>query len=468
MRSSSSASRRPIRGAAHPRARAPSIPSGGNSRATPDLSHPVPRVRPDLNGAQSRQSPASQPDAGSLAPRRRLPNRVLHVIQTAGTGGTESVFSALSEHLQANGWSVLCAVGQRGRLTERLHASGLPVVLIPGLGQGTAPEVRSLAALYRTILTSGAQLVHAWSFPAHFYASLAARLARRPCIVNIRNGHHDTAGWRRLLLWRRLILPLATTVVVPSQGIARLLSGTLGLQETICIPNGVDVNARSRARSRRAVRESLGMPAEAIVVGAVGTLRPVKGHRYLLQAAVQATACAASLRFLLIGRMHEPTTSALTTFCRRAKLGDRVAFLGARSDVADLLSAMDIFCLPSLSEGMPNSVLEAMAAGLPVVATDVGGNPEVVVDGETGCLVPPRDPSALAAALVRLAGDPQLRSQMGRAGLARASAHFSLHRMLTHYEDLYRSVLGRAWARQGHSARSSGREPTFCGPGEMP
>ncbi len=354
-------------------------------------------------------------------------------------------------------------LSQRGCVPEACQSSSSR-----DWGQGATPEFRSLAALYRAIRTSDAQLVHAWSFPAHLYASLAAKLARRPCIVNIRNGHHDTAGWPRVLLWRRLILPLAPTVVVPSQGIARLLSGALGLQETISIPNGVDINGCRPALDRSQVRERLGIPADAVVVGAVGTIRRVKGHRYLLEAAIQATASVTSLRFLLIGRMQEPTTSALTAFCRRTDLGDRVAFLGARSDVADLLSAMDIFCLPSLSEGMPNSVLEAMAAGLPVVATEVGGTPEVVVDGETGCLVPPRDPSALAAALVRLAGDPQLRTQMGRAGLARVSAHFTLHQMLARYENLYRSVLGHAWARRRHAVRSSEREPTLCGPGEMP
>jgi glycosyltransferase involved in cell wall biosynthesis len=369
--------------------------------------------------------------------------RVLHVIQTAGLGGSESVFAALTEALSARGWDIVCATGEEGWLVEQLRAGGTRVEVLPGLGQGRVFEMGSLRALCRLIRAHDIGLVHAMSFPAHLYACLAARLTGRRAIANVRNAHRDTAGARRRAAWRWAIAPSADAVVTVSERLAGEMRALVGARKVVPLPNGIEVE-RFAVGGREAARAALGLAADALVVGTVGNTRPVKGHMDLLRAAAALVARVPAATILLIGAEVEPVAGELRRFCRGQGLEGRVVFTGARRDVEALLPAMDTFCLPSLSEGMSGALLQAMAAGLPAVATAVGGNPEVVVEGETGLLVPARDPEALARALLTLAEQPALRAQMGAAGQRRVQERYSLRTMVAGYDALYRAVLARA------------------------
>ncbi len=379
--------------------------------------------------------------------------RVLHVIQTAGLGGSESVFATLTEALAARGWRVVCAVGEDGWLVEQLRARGVRVEILPGLGRGRVFEMGSVLALCRLVLAHDIDLVHAMSFPAHLYACLAARLTGRRAIVNVRNAHHDTAGARRRAVWRWGVAPSADAVVTVSEHLAVEMRRLAGERKVVCLPNGI-ATERFACGDREAARAALGLAADVLVVGTVGNTRPVKGHVDLVRAAAAVPAAT----IVLIGAEVEPVAGALRRLCREHGLEGRVVFAGARREVEALLPAMDIFCLPSLSEGMSGSLLQAMAAGLPVVATAVGGSPEVVVEGETGLLVPARDPKALARALQALACDPALRQQMGAAGRRRVEERYSLRTMIAGYDALYRAVLQRA--PLGAAAPSRPARPT--------
>lgn len=370
--------------------------------------------------------------------RRR---RALHVIQSAGLGGSESVFATLTERLHAMGWTVVCAVGEHGWLVRRLRDKGMPVVLVKGLGKSRLPEARSVLALRRLITQWDVALVHSMSFPGHLYAGTAARLTGRPCIVNVRNGHYDTAGCRRRLLWQRLIAPMAAAIVAPSQSICVHLNSLLGDRPIVCIPNGIAVGSCWNGLPREGLRARLGIPEDAFVIGTVGNIRPVKGHIYLLHAAVILAQRLPGVRFLFIGEDRGPMAERLREFCLRTGIAERVTFLGVSRNVAEILPAMDVFCLPSLSEGMPNSLLEAMAMALPVVASDVGGNREVVLDGETGYLVRPEEPAQLAEALLSLAQDAHRCRQMGEAGRALVLAQFNCDKMVDSYQGLYDSLM---------------------------
>ncbi len=332
----------------------------------------------------------------------------------------------------------------------------MPVEILPGLGRGRGLEIASVLSLRQVILRWDVGVVHSFSFPAHFYAALAARLTGRPSIVNVRNSHHDLVGKLRRFLWRWLISRLATSMVAVSESVAAEMTEITGRRDIVCIPNGVDLTAPNGSHTRWSVRAELGVPRDALVVGTVGNLRPIKGHRYLLQAALAVTRELPSARFLLIGAEEPDTGHTLREYCHDAGLEQHVIFLGRRRDVPRLLPAMDIFCLPSLSEGMSRSLLEAMAAGLPVAATAVGGNREVVLDGETGYLVPPEDPQALARALLSLARDSERRREMGEAARLRVRRHFDVTAMLERYANLYHSLLG---SRPAQEAVGPGGEP---------
>jgi glycosyltransferase involved in cell wall biosynthesis len=173
----------------------------------------------------------------------------------------------------------------------------------------------------------------------------------------------------------------------------------------------------------------------------VSNFYPYKGHEELVDAASRIVPAFPNVVFLLAGR-DSGTMEATRARVRERGIGGSVRFVGSRTDVPDLLRASDFFVHPSRTEGFSNAILEAMAAGLPVVACDVGGNPEAVVDGETGRMVPSRDAAAFASAIAELLADPEKRKAMGEAGRHRAAERFSLDRMVGEMESLYDSLAG--------------------------
>jgi glycosyltransferase involved in cell wall biosynthesis len=212
-------------------------------------------------------------------------------------------------------------------------------------------------------------------------------------------------------------------------------------EKVVTIYNGVDAEnfSTSGTRTTGQVLQPFGIPTDVPLVGSVGRFRPQKGYADLLVAMKQVKENAPTARLLLVGDAE--LQADLEAKAMSLGLDEVVTFAGVRTDVPEILTALDVFVLASLWEGMPNAILEAMAAGLPVVATAVGGTPEVVVDGVTGLLVPPRDPTALAQAITRLLDDPDLRQRMGRAGRERVLQHFSVEQMVKRTQTLYEQLL---------------------------
>jgi glycosyltransferase involved in cell wall biosynthesis len=240
---------------------------------------------------------------------------------------------------------------------------------------------------------------------------------------------------------------MADRVVANSTAVRDWLVG-LGMDErrVVTIPNGIVVPSEPRLNKDGSVRRQLGIPPDAPVIAAVCRLNQNKGLEYFLRAAVALRPRFPEARFLIVGGsyfdpLYPKTLEQLTT---QLGLNDRVIFAGERNDVPRVLQEIDISVLPSLNEGLSNSLLEAMAAGLPVVATRVGGNPEVVQHGKTGLLVPPRDPQALAEAITRILESPEMSRQFGRAGFDRVKDNFSLAATVRRTEDLYMSLLDRS------------------------
>ncbi len=190
---------------------------------------------------------------------------------------------------------------------------------------------------------------------------------------------------------------------------------------------------------REEVRKKLGLSPGQIAIGSMGALTPQKGYEYLLKAAPAVIRSHPSVRFFIGGEGY--LKEELLELRDEAGLKDQVEFLGFQKDVPELLSAFDIFILPSLYEGLPVSLVEAMASGLPIVTTDVDGNCEAIGENEAGLAVEPLDPPALARALIKLIEDPGLRERMGQAGRKRARALFSVRSMVKQYEKLYSDCL---------------------------
>ncbi|MDQ2674359.1 MAG: glycosyltransferase family 4 protein, partial [Chloroflexota bacterium] len=215
------------------------------------------------------------------------------------------------------------------------------------------------------------------------------------------------------------------------------------------IPNGVDVHRYGRA-DRSAMRRELGIPDDAAVVMCVAKMLEQKGHRVLVEALAAPEVADLPLRVLLVG--DGPLRKEIEDRARRAEVWDRIRFLGNRPDVPRLLAAADIFVLPSLWEGLPIALLEAMAAGLPSVATAVSGTRQVLTDEENGLLVPPDDAGAIAAAVARLVRHRELRDALGAAARQHVLAEFSVDRQAARHVELYRAITGS----EGVAARQEG------------
>lgn len=292
---------------------------------------------------------------------------------------------------------------------------------------------------------------HAWGTLCE--GLLAARLARVPIVVH---GEHGTLNTKpRNVMVQRWAWRQVDQVLSVSSKLAERMAAEIGfpLERIRTIRNGVDL-ARFRRVDRRVARGRLDLDASELVIGTIGRLVPVKNQALLLAAMAELRTGGVGGTTLIAG--DGPLRDDLEARAASAGLASGVRFLGERHDVEQVLAALDVFVLTSASEGLSNTIQEAMAAGLPVVATRVGGAEELVQDGHTGLLVPPDDTEALAAALRRLAHRPGERLAMGLAGRARAEHEFALDDMIAGYQDVYCQLVERRLRRRT-SARPAAR-----------
>jgi glycosyltransferase involved in cell wall biosynthesis len=363
-----------------------------------------------------------------------MTKKVLHLIESSGPGGAETVLIKLVEALDRTKYrSVICLL-KGGWLHGQLRTRGFETVIIPqpkGLSPGW---IRRCVALLRQ---KEIDLLHAHEFTMNTYGSIVSRLTGIPIITTVHGKAYYGEKWRRRTAYR--FAARQSKMVAVSEDIKNFLIDRVGIKsrDLITIRNGIDINAYSSAHSgdgkNGAYRSKCGS-----VIGTVGNLYPVKGQTYLLKAVAIAAQSFPEITCLIAGRGELLDT--LQAEAARLGLGDRVDFLGFRQDIPQLLREMDIFVLPSLSEGLPLSALEAMAAGKPVVATDVGGTREAVLDGQTGFLVPPKDPQALSNKIMHLLRHRELARCFGQAGRKRVTQFFSLQTMTKRYEALYDEV----------------------------
>ena len=294
-------------------------------------------------------------------------------------------------------------------------------------------DPRLVPALVRIMRRASPRVVHTHSWGTLCEGYVAARLAGVPVLIHGEHGTLETRRLNRLVqrwVWRRVDQVLAVSSLL-----ARRMAATIGfpVDRIRVIRNGVDLD-RFGTLGRTEARRVLGLDPSALLVGTVGRLVPVKDHATLLYAAVHLGSRGLRCEVVIAG--DGPLREATTTLAGELGLG-RTHLLGHRPDVERVLAALDVFVLPSRSEGLSNTILEAMASGLPVVATRVGGAEELVEEGATGLLVPPGEPAALADALGRLLVAPDLRRVMGAAGRRRAGREFALAGMIREYQELY-------------------------------
>jgi sugar transferase (PEP-CTERM/EpsH1 system associated) len=383
--------------------------------------------------AERPSAAASVAPGGALQAGATPRLRVLHVLNTLQTGGAEYLVLNVAKSFDRARFEMLvCSLGGDGEIGDELRKLGIPVFVL-NRREGLDPLL--VPKLVRLIRRERVKMVHTHNVAPWMYAGMAARLA----FASVCHTEHSNlfADQKALKKVERFLGKISKAVICDGEDVRRQLVDEQHLhpRNVVTIYNGVDTGLYARGADRAAGRKQLGLADDTPVVATVARLEPVKDQASLLRAFEKVGAALPEARLVLVG--DGSLRGALEDQARRPGLQGRVTFLGRRADIADLLPLFDVFALTSTSEGLPLTVLEAMAAGLPCVSTAVGAIPEAVTEGQTGLLVPPGDSDALAAALTRLLRDPGLRRKMGQEGQKRARAHFDLKAMTKRYEDLY-------------------------------
>lgn len=363
--------------------------------------------------------------------------RILHVVESLEIGGLEHVVVALASAQRRRGHEVrVVCLWRRGVLADAAESAGVPVTCCdkrPGF------DLRAWRAMRSTLRSVAPDVLHTHNPMAHYYAVAASLGLGVRTVLNTRHGMGSgDLGARREKLFRLALLATDHAVSVCDAARQRfVVHGVMPAAKAVVVRNGIDLGrfAMRSAEAGSALRASLGLPADAVVFGTVGRLNEAKQQHRLLGALRSLTDAGHRVALVIAGdgerrQFLEAETDLLG-------LRAQVRLLGARNDVPELLAGMDVFVLPSRTEGYSLALVEASAAGLPIIATSVGGNAEIVQQGTTGLIVPPADDDALALAMAVLADDPAQRERLGAQARAWALREGTLDAMCDGYERLY-------------------------------
>lgn len=376
--------------------------------------------------------------------------RILFVIGTLDVGGAENHLVRIAKQLKLRGWEPeVFVMSLGGPLTAELASAGIPVHGVDCQWCKKLPRGRTLSQLVSTMLhlihimrTRNPAVSHFFLPGAYIFGGVASFFSKsNPRIMSRRslnNYQQSNPTYARIERWLhpRMNLVCANSFAVLEQ----LEQEGVSPERLRLIYNGIEAAPSWAADHRARMRTELNIPDGAVVLVIVANLIPYKGHEDLIDALSFVAAELPAPWFVLCLGRDDGIGQRLRERAANAGVAEQVRWLGSRRDVPQILAASDIGLLTSHQEGFSNAVLEAMAAGLPMVVTDVGGNAEAVIDGETGFVVPAKDPQALAVAIRRLVNDPS-RHLMGERGRERVQSYFSLETCVNAYERLYCEVL---------------------------
>jgi glycosyltransferase involved in cell wall biosynthesis len=368
---------------------------------------------------------------------------ILHVSESSETGGAETVILNIVTGLDCGVFTSSVVLTEHGWLEDRLIETGLAPAILPSHHRFDLDLLRRLRA---EVKKSRADLIHSHLPAANAYSALAGLVTGVPVVATY-HGMVTLAGQpgrsERLQLF--LVRKLARKVVAVSDSLKVQLAEMASFppKKLTTIYNGVDWSRFDTDLDRAAVKAPLGIGPDEPVVGMVANLKAAKGYEYFIRAAAIVARTMPHARFLIIGEEEESLKEKLLVEIARANLQDKVSFLGYREDLADLLRILDVFVLSSISEGMSIVTVEAMGAGVPVVITRSGGPEELVEDGQTGFLVPIRDPESLAERTLTLLKNRPLAAEMADRARTYARRQFGLKTMIQRYQNTYRECLGK-------------------------
>ena len=375
--------------------------------------------------------------------------RVLHLLVTTGPGGGPKHVFDLVRKLPSDEFEVIIAAPRDGVFFDRFWELGISMVELPLSRLG----VRHLPLTMQLIRGQRIDIVHTHGKGPGLYGRLAARVFGVPAVHTfhgIHYGSYSRVGQDLYLSLERRLSRMTHTVinVSRSQEMEGLALRLFEPEQSVVVVNGIDVDELERTMRHSAIRrETLGLGPDHFVLGCVSRWDPVKRFQVLLEAVRRLASRAPQLALLLVGGGGEE--AMIRRIVADTGIGDRVIFTGFLGSPARVYGILDLYVATSLKEGLPLAPLEAMCAGVPIVATDVPGHRDVVVRDRTGLLVPPEDSAALADGIMELMADPARRRVMGEAGRQRVLDHFGIRSMAERTADVYRAVLASTGDAKG-------------------
>lgn len=369
---------------------------------------------------------------------------ILHLTDSWGPGGAETVYADLAAGLDPARFRSFAGLPRpEGWPYEELRRRGIEPLIFPSSGSFDLGHVRRLARAVRELEIG---VIQAHTFGTSVYASVVGSLTRVPVVCTLHGrvdlgerGRYRAAKWQIIAFARGWVVPVSESLgrelraAAPAVPPARIR----------VIYNGVDVD-RFHPGTDTARREEIGAAPDELIIGAVGNVRRVKGYEVLLGAVAELVRRGIRVRLAIAGQDGNDVHRELSERSAAMGLNGHVRFLGFRSDVPELYRAFDVYALTSHSEGFPLAVIQALASGLPVVATRCGGPEEMIVEGENGLLAELGSATSVADGLERLLRDPALRLRMRHAARESAVSRFSTQAMLQQYESMYSELAGRS------------------------
>jgi glycosyltransferase involved in cell wall biosynthesis len=367
-------------------------------------------------------------------PRERI--KVCYMAHTFAVGGAEEMVLNLVRHLPPRFEPVICCINEAGPIGEEIRNTGTPVTVL-GLTPGLRHPLH-VGGIRRYLRETKPAIVHTFLLTASLYGRLAAILERVPIVIGTEVNIYERKQ-RHHILAERMLMAGTSRVIVSAKSVRDFYVSQIHCDpaKIDVVYNAVDWKSAQRTRSREEMRSALGIDPSAKVAGVIARLTEQKGHRYLFRA--MATPELPDLHLIVVG--DGDLRDALQAETKALNIASRVHFLGARRDLGDLLGAMDVFVMPSLWEGLPLSMILAMGAGLPVVATEVAGIPEVVENRKTGWLVRSGSVVGLSTALAEVFANPARASAVGAAARKFVLPRFGVDSYVSSVAGLYDRLL---------------------------
>ena len=366
---------------------------------------------------------------------------ILHIYQNSKIGGVQQqLLSLLKAYSRERFNPIFCCLGPKEEMGKEIEGTGIEFIPLNKLRYNRF-SLGIVLELYRLMKKKQIHVVRTHRYRSNLYGRLAAFLAGVPVIIASVHDNYRTDKRPKRRIMNRILSKITDKIVAVSEDVKEdiIRYDSIDPSKIEVIPNGIDVERFNPEKNTTDIRKEFSLEEDDIVIGFIGRIVPAKGLEYLLNALPYLKEEFKSIKLLIVG--EGSLVEELKERAKKNNIFDNILFIGRRRDIPEILASINIFVMPSIAEGLPNALLEAMAMGKPIVTTEVGGIPEIVKNGFNGLLVPPRDTLSLSKAIKELISNDRLAAKLGQAARDLVHDNLSIKAIAQKWQSLYLSIL---------------------------